>query len=355
MKASSCHSSTCLPFIQSANCLASSPQSLACLRVISQSGFTLRLYKGGRLLKLSYVGDKRAPSNRTGEWLGNAIASNVHTHEVFEVPESGTFGRKPRGAVRGFSRSSRMRLLEKFNALDSSHCTPHPKFITLTYPRELVPSWEIAKGHLNTFLWYLEKSFGRHGLMWRMELQADGTMHFHILFWYQPFLSWRWVARGWDGLIGNYVLPKDSASTQIQGIRSYRQSAYYVSKYIAKATSEAEGDTSHGRHWGTRNWKMMPVKVRVVALSLQEGYRVRRLIGQWRKAHGVRHSAFQGFCTFVPSAECGVTAFAPERIGWGMIRFVTGLSKAEYLRPRKRSVTSASACIGTQSCATMRR
>jgi hypothetical protein len=325
--------------------MQSAPQSLACLRVISQSGFTLRLYKGGRLLKLAYVGERREPSKRPGEWLDNAMASNVRTHEVFEVPESGTFGRKPRGAVRGFSRSSRVRLLEKFNALDSDHCTPHPKFITLTYPRGLVPTWQVAKRQLNTFLWYLEKSFGRHGLMWRMEQQADGTLHFHILFWFRPFVSWRWVAQEWDGLIGNYVLPEKSASTNIQGIRNHRQAAYYVSKYIAKATSEAEGDTGHGRHWGTRNWGMMPVHVRVVALSLHEGYRVRRLIGQWRKAHGVRHSAFQGFCKFVPSSECGVTAFAPEKIGWKMIRFVTGLSNREYLRTRKPSSTPNGACI----------
>lgn len=338
MQASSYQDSGTSSLPQLPGTLQSAPQSLACYRVISQTGFTLRLYKGGRLLKLRYVGDKRDPNHRPGEWLDNAKASNVHTREVFEVSESGHFGRRPRGAVRGFSRSSRMRLLEKFNALDSAHCTPHPKFITLTYPRELVPTWEVAKRQLNTFLWYLEKSFGRHGLMWRMEQQADGTLHFHILFWYQPFLSWRWVAQGWDGLIGNYVLPEQSASTNIQGVKGWRQVAYYVSKYVAKATSAAEGDTSHGRHWGTRNWSMMPVRVRVVALSLDEGYRVRRLIGQWRKAHGVRHSAFQGFCKFVPSAECGVSAFAPEKIGWKMLRFVTGLSKAEYLRQRPKKL-----------------
>ena len=352
MQASRHQDSTPSPPLPLPPVLQSAPQSLACYRVISQSGFTLRLYKGGRLLKLQYAGDKRAPSSRPGEWLNNAKASNVHTREEFEVPESGTFGRKPRGKVCGFSRSSRMRLLEKFNALDSSHCTPHPKFVTLTYPRELVPSWEVAKSQLNTFLWYLEKSFGRHGLMWRMEQQADGTLHFHILFWYQPFLSWKWVAQGWDELIGNYVLPKDSASTNIQGVKGWRQVAYYVSKYVAKATSEAEGDTAHGRHWGTRNWRLMPVKVRVVALSLGEGYRVRRLIGQWRKAHGVRHSAFQGFCKFVPSSECGVMAFAPEKIGWKMLRFVTGLSKAEFLRLHKPRGTPNGPCIEPQLAVT---
>lgn len=341
MQASSYQDSSLSPLPQLPDTLQSSPQSLACSRVISQTGFTLRLYGGGRLLELVYAGPKRERPSPAGQWLGNAIASNVRTHDVFEVPESGTFGRKPRGAVRGFSRSSRMRLLEKFNALDSARCTPHPKFITLTYPREIVPTWEVAKAHLNTFLWYLEKSFGRHGLMWRMELQGDGTIHFHILFWYQPFLSWRWVAQGWDGLIGNYVLPERSASTNIQGVKGWRQVAYYVSKYVAKATSEAEGDTAHGRHWGTRNWKLMPVRLRVVALTLNEGYRVRRLIGQWRRAHGVRHSAFQGYCKFVSSAECGVTAFAPEKVGWKMIRFVTGLTKAEYLRQRPRKLVLA--------------
>ena len=329
--------------------LQSSPQSLACLHVISSQGFTLRLYKGGRLLKLSYVGEKREPATHPGEWLDGAPASNVFTKEQYVVPFSGWFGRRPRGTVRGFSRSSRMRLLEKFNALDSDHCTPHPKFITLTYPRELVPTWQGAKEHLRMFIQQLDRRFGLHGLMWRMEQQEDGTLHFHLLYWYQPFLSWRWVCNGWDNIIGNYVLPEKSASTQIQGIRNHRQAAYYVSKYIAKATSEAEGDTGHGRHWGTRNWKMMPVKVRVVALSLAMGYQVRRLIGAWRKAHGVRHSAFQGFCKFVPSAECGVTAFAPEKVGWKMLRFVTGLSKAEYLRLRGRNVTPNGACIEPQA------
>jgi hypothetical protein len=355
MQASSYQDTKPLPFTQSAGTGQSTLATLACYRVISSQGFTLRLYKGGRLLKLAYVGEKRDPPHRPGEWIDNAKASNVHTREVFEVPETGKFGRKPRGKVRGFTRSSRMRLLEKFNALDSDHCTPHPKFITLTYPRSLVPSWQGAKEHLRMFVQQLDRRFGLHGLMWRMEQQEDGTLHFHLLYWYQPFLSWRWVCNGWDNLIGDYVLPEKSASTHISGVRHWRQAAYYVSKYIAKATSEAEGDTGHGRHWGTRNWKLMPVKVRVVALSLNEGYRVRRLIGQWRRAHGVRHSAFQGFCKFVPSAECGVSAFAPEKIGWKMLRFVTGLSKAEYLRLRKRNVTPNGGCIEPRTCATIRR
>jgi hypothetical protein len=355
MKAATVHDSKLSSFLPFPSRPESPPQSLACLRVISQSGFTMRLYKGGRLLKLKFVGEPREPGKRPLGWLDNARASNIHTRQEFEVPESGHFGRPPRGAVRGFSPHSRSRLLQKFNMLDTDHCTPHPKFITLTYPRELVPSWEVAKEQLNTFLWYLEKSFGRHGLMWRMEQQADSTLHFHILFWYKPFVSWRWVANAWDGLIVNHVLPEQSASTNIQGIRNHRQAAYYVSKYIAKATSEAEGDTGHGRHWGTRNWGLMPVTVRVVALALKEAYQVRRWMRRLRLSRGVPTHGFGRTGAYVAPRECGISLFAAEVDGWRMVHCATSITKAEYLRSRKPPVPSKVPCTRPRAYATLVR
>lgn len=332
MKASRQHSSITSANPQLPGTPQDSPASLACYRVISQTGFYMRLWQGGRLLKLAAVRDKVTRKSRPGEWIDGARASNRFTHGEYEVPESGWFGRRPRGKVRGFSRSSRMRLLEMFNQLNAHETTAHPKFITLTYPEDIAPEWKVAKAQLNTFLWYLEKRYGRHPLVWRMEHQENGSIHFHIIYWYRPFVPYQVIRDLWDGLICNYVLPEQSASTQVKGLTRWRQVAYYVAKYVAKRTPEGEADVAHGRHWGTRNWSLMPVKVRTVVLSLAEGYRIRRQMRAIRASHCGKRRHAKRLGAWSPQSSWGATVFAAERDGWRLLVWATGITKGEYLR-----------------------
>jgi hypothetical protein len=154
--------------------------------------------------------------------------------EGFVVSSPYSWRRPTRGRIAGFSTQARMRLLCKVNALSRPELPKHAKFITLTYPRELLPDWKWGKHQLDVFLHYLFRRWGKHGCLWRMEFQEDGSMHFHILLFMARFLPWRWVAHTWDTLIGNQCEPEESASTQVQGMRNVRQAFYYVSKYLAK-------------------------------------------------------------------------------------------------------------------------
>jgi hypothetical protein len=238
---------------------------------------------------------------------------------------------------------SRMRLLCKMNALDAAGAAEtclQAKFITLTYPRDLLPSWEWAKRQLDMFLTYLFRKTGKHALLWRMEFQEDGSMHFHLMLWYAPYLHWRWIAATWDGLIGNQVTPEDSASTEIRAMRSWRQTSYYVSKYIAKDSDLAALDIFHGRHWGARFWDLLPVHRVRVALSPSEGYQVRRWMKRLREAKGVRTRELGRALPFCHQSEAGLMIFDGPGTAVRMVRCLRGYTLHFEV---KRNVTFAHA------------
>jgi hypothetical protein len=267
---------------------------LDCLRGISETAWIAECYRGARLLKLRREPRERARRPAVEQWQqAEGYDGPVEFETVggganmCRIPHPGFLAPLPRGAIAGFTRASRSRLLCKMNMIAGAEAAPHPKFITLTYPRELLPSWQWAKRQLHAFFMATFKHWGKFASLWRMEHQEDGSIHFHIIAWFTPFLPWWWVAREWDTLIGNQVSPWESASTEVRALRSWRQTCYYVSKYIAKDTDISSMDVFHGRHWGTRNWKMLPVHKVIVALTASEGFALRRWVRRFRLAKGV--------------------------------------------------------------------
>jgi hypothetical protein len=97
-------------------------------------------------------------------------------------------------------------------------------------------------------------------------------------------------------------------------MNGWRQGAYYVAKYIAKDTEEAYWDMEHGRHWGVRNWAMLPVHQVVVALSAVEFFAMRRWVKLFRQARGVRTRDLGKALPFCHQAVAGITMFlgAPD-------------------------------------------
>ena len=303
--------------------LAAAPATLACHSGINETderGWLAELYRGGRLLRLRRVpaSKDRAPrggeyhewpedEELAGEWLSYAIEHN-HAHDDLHV-----WRPYLRARISGFSRQSRMRLLYKLNSIASVEAPLCPKFVTLTYPRDLLPSAAWAKRQLHAFCQAMFKRYGNFPLIWRMEYQEDGAVHFHLLCWFTPFLPWWWVAAEWDGLIGNQVAPRDSASTQVRAMKGWRQTAYYVSKYIAKDDEASYWDQTNGRHWGCRFWRLLPVHRVLLPLSEREGYALRRWTRRYRLAKGVRTRQFAHSLDFCAAQEIGLTSFMPER------------------------------------------
>ena len=313
---------TALPFVQSASTGQSTLATLACHSGISQTderGWLAELYRGGQLLRLRRVPRFNGPNRPREQWLQPPgydgpieYTSCGRGANLGRIPHPGEWRAPKRDRIRGFSRQSRMRLLCKLNSISSAEASLCPKFVTLTYPRDLLPSAAWAKRQLNAFLQAMFKRYGNFPVIWRMEHQADGAVHFHLLCWYTPFLPWWWVAAEWDGLIGNQVSPRDSASTQVKAMKGWRQVAYYVSKYIAKDSEESYWDQENGRHWGCRFWRLLPIHRVLLPLSESEGYALRRWTRRYRLAKGVRTRQFAHSLDFCAAQEIGLTSFMPE-------------------------------------------
>ena len=341
MQASSYQNSTTLPFTQSASTGQSTLATLACLRAISATSWIAEFYRGGQLLKLRKEPHLGGHAPKREQWLLPDDFEGEERHELkghgnnaVSFPLDRVWKAPARGAIHGFSRQARMRLLCKVNALARSELPKHAKFVTLTYPRELLPSWGWAKRQLHHFLTALFKKWGKHGTLWRMEFQEDGSVHFHLLVFMKRFLPWRWVAKEWDGLIGNQVEPEDSASTQVQGMRNTRQALYYVSKYIAKDDEISSMDIFHGRHWGARHWNLMPVHVVLLPLTEAAAYAWRRTIKRIRESKGVKTRDLGAAMPFCAASEAGITIFLSERECWRLVSWTQGYGK-ECLKRHK--------------------
>jgi hypothetical protein len=305
--------------------------ALACLRGISRPSWLAEYYRGGRLLKVRKEPRERGPRPPMEQWQqaegydGPVDFETVGTGaNMCRIPHPGRLGPMPRGAVAGFTLGSRMRLLCKMNMISPSELAPCPKFITLTYPRELLPDWKWGKYQLDQWLHGFFRKWGKTAAIWRMEFQDDGSMHFHIMAFIARFIPWRWISSTWDTLIGNQVDPRDSASTQIQAMRNWRQTSYYVSKYIAKADDIASMDIFHGRHWGVRYWKLLPVHKVIVALTEGEGYALRRWIRRFRLAKGIPTRDLGHALPFCHQSEAGIMMFLAEADTLRMIALCRG-------------------------------
>ncbi len=178
-------------------------------------------------------------------------------------------------------------------------------FITLTYGGEF-PSPAVAKKHLDRFIKRLRREYLEAGGIWRLEWQERGAPHFHLLVLGVDFIPYAWTAAAWAAVTDGMASAK--SGTETRRVKSYSQSVYYVSKYLAKSGVDAseegvegldtgaEGEPSGepeqgpGRLWGHFGcWrKYQSAKVRLV-LERDQAARVARTLDALRRA-GIRAS-----------------------------------------------------------------
>lgn len=133
----------------------------------------LRVAEGGRFVQLRFA---RSPA---AEWNAELFGSS--------------FG-GVRGVCKGFSASSRRRMMDKLNTV--SCAAPLPSFVTLTYPDacfddDLSRFAKRAKSDLDAWLKRLRRVEPLAATVWKLEFEArksgkhEGKMfpHFHLLVW----------------------------------------------------------------------------------------------------------------------------------------------------------------------------
>ena len=138
-----------------------------------------------------------------------------------------------RGEVGGFSAASRRRLLQTMARLAPEQAEYPLSLITLTYGA-VFPDAEGAKRHLFTFWKRVRRWAEGVGGVWRLEFQARGAPHFHLIF-YGPYVPKELIQGWWGAVIGQH-----RPFTRVEAVRSWKRAIAYAAKYLAKVEQAEE-------------------------------------------------------------------------------------------------------------------
>jgi len=193
---------------------------------------------------------------------------------LMDRPAREHFGGGIRGRIHKFSVKSRQRLLRLFARMRMNHV--RATFITLTFAK--YPTNKEAKRSLKAFLQYIRDNYESCSLVWRMEYQGRGSIHFHLLCFDLPFWKWQEVLATWKSCSN-----QTKARIDIRLVKTRRGVMSYVSKYIAKpdrkhsstffihAPYQQKGrHWRKGRFWGYVNKKALPFGKLVEGLLTDE-------------------------------------------------------------------------------------
>ena len=160
-----------------------------------------------------------------------------------------------RAAIRGFSRSSRVRMRRFLSSVAANYIA----LGTLTYPESFPADGAIVKRHLRAFLQWCRRrmaalpSHEKHGVFWFLEFQERGAPHFHFFSTFT--IPHQALAEAWFRIVGSCDERHLEAGTSIEAIRYTNDRSVtcgYALKYAQKASQKdvPEGYANVGRFWG---------------------------------------------------------------------------------------------------------
>ena len=251
-----------------------------------------------------------------------------------------------RGAITGFSRKSRRRMME---AMMKKSNYIRPLFLTLTYTDESIGHFPAARDYkrdIDCLNKRLQHEYPGGGHIWRVEFMTrkSGALtgyrvpHYHLIVdgVLDDIADLRKVFRDWwHEIITDGYCYSPSPRVDVQTAKSKRHAMYYLSKYVAKETANnniADGHQHNyfdGRHWAVSgNWQTTVVKT--VKLTRQEFIDFRRLCCRWLKSRGSAYArglaksrSYQGFSIYGLGID--VSDGDAEATITKMLIFVTGL------------------------------
>lgn len=227
---------------------------------------------------------------------------------IDNVPEWKRAQRVPtpgrRGVVSAWSPRSRRRMVRTI-----AECvfTGHNwGMVTLTYPGDwtaVVPTPEVAHGHLRTLQKRWERRWGSCEGVWKLEFQRRGAPHFHLLVRVPAValpLVRAWVAREWYDIVASGDERHLRAGTALDvSWRGWDGSAA-IGRYFAKHGMWSSKEYQHdppdewettGRWWGV--WNLERVRL-VVQLDDDALINARRLLRKWYRANHARRLVVHG-------------------------------------------------------------
>ena len=175
-------------------------------------------------------------------------------------------GASRRGKIGEFSKKSRLRLLRLVAKLRREVL---PLFVTLTYPGEVpglggeLADYRVWKGHLKALWKRVRRRWPKAAAIWRMEFQARGAPHFHLLLYGVPLdelfiradkrnpadLRWRdsWLNKAWYKVVGSGDVLHWEHGCDAAAVRSYKGAMAYAAKYATKPAEDAVGFPARGK------------------------------------------------------------------------------------------------------------
>ncbi|HLK58633.1 MAG TPA: hypothetical protein VKU00_18830 [Chthonomonadaceae bacterium] len=202
----------------------------------------------------------------------------------------GRMGGGQRKAVCGLSQASRNRLRRQLEAMKREDIESGI-LITLTYGSE-VPDAETAKRHLQAFCKRLLRVWPKAGLVWRLEHQQRGAIHFHLLLMGVRQVPATWIGQAWHEIVDTEEESHREAGTRVERVRGC---AGQVMTYLCKPEVLAEEEERTGRCWGLRgNWRAYEAPVTTVTLTSEEMARLARALDAEKRAQVRRRKTASG-------------------------------------------------------------
>lgn len=259
---------------------------------------SVSVWDGGSLVRV-HTPIGRHGGARRGEVAADDVGADTEEDAEQPGPRSGA-GR--RGKVKGFSRASRLRLLELVSKLEQEAAT-HSLFVTLTLSDDCDTSGRALKAYLRRFKARVSRRFPRAALIWRLEVveRKSGKHvglpfgHFHVLLFGVPDAPGLrdWLSHTWYECVGSGDRKHLLAGTNVQAARDWGSVRRYAAKqlYAAKPGDNALAVAipDIGRFWGVLSAELLPMAREVVRwLTPREAFRLLRILRRyvrsvWRK------------------------------------------------------------------------
>lgn len=203
-----------------------------------------------------------------------------------------------RGPIRGFSRQSRKRLLDRLNAIPHKRLKrDQVRLVTLTYPLEWPESPDQWHDDLGELRQLIERDWGKWWTVWKLEPQERGAPHWHLLVItsrsdaenLQEFRDWLSVT--WSQISGVSLQFHPGGGTHVENARHKDDACLIIARYIAKVCPDFKdaktGDRlAVGRRWDIWNREAFPAEMVAVVLSRREFECLFRLVWSylgWRR------------------------------------------------------------------------
>lgn len=190
-----------------------------------------------------------------------------------------------RGSITQWTSASRLRWMRLLAKVQWS-TLPQPLWITLTYhgPDGYWPADPYR--HLHQWLQTIQSNHGPMHYVWRLQWQARGAPHFHLVLWPPNSSNFfckrayrQSLAYSWHEIADPTSKPHRTYGAKIEPLESYRHAARYIARYVAKESSQ-DVATGSARRWGhSRN---LPVaNALVLESSLHTAQLIRRIVRRY--------------------------------------------------------------------------